>query len=234
MSEEQSGTDFWYAVNNTEILTLPSRRLETFGATMLNYYVISELMDSVNQVRVREGRIEAFRPQIITPASYEQSVLEGFAAEEAGKYLDWIREHEKDLRILQYGFKIRKQEFSEQVLLDNVTAVTERVRDSVKQKHDPFSAIIRGVDKPWEVSLIKLIHEVIRRSMPFNVRELEKRNLFGETDGVPNTIREEIEAGFLVAQRDPTQRNALAAKLEKLGIFDKYQDRFFALVRSKK
>ena len=71
--------DFWYAVNNTEILHMPTRHLETFGATVLNYHLVSELMDSTNQIKVREGRMQANRPQIITLDAYSQTVLEGFA-----------------------------------------------------------------------------------------------------------------------------------------------------------
>lgn len=225
--------DFWYAVNNTEIVSMPSRRLETFGATLLNYHMISELMDSVDQVRVREGRIHAFRPQIITPMSFTDAMLEGFG-DEAERYVDWLREHAEDLRMLQYGFKIKKEEFSEHVLSGNVKAVTERVQSEVKSKEDPFSAIVRGVDNPWEVCLVKLMVEVIRTSAPANFQELERRNMFGETDGIPNTVHQEIEAAFSATARDRSMIGKLAGKLERYGLFEKYQDRFFALVRGNK
>ncbi|NQT94570.1 MAG: hypothetical protein HQ559_17575 [Lentisphaerae bacterium] len=89
--------DFWYAVNNTEILLMPSAYLETFDATVLNYHLVCELMDSVGQTRVREGRIQASRPQIITPEAYSQTILEGFG-DEARHYIDWLKEHEKEVR----------------------------------------------------------------------------------------------------------------------------------------
>ena len=54
--------DFWYAVNHTEVLELPRNRLETFAATLINYRLVTEPMDSVGQVRIREGRILSFRP----------------------------------------------------------------------------------------------------------------------------------------------------------------------------
>jgi hypothetical protein len=72
--------DFWYAVNNTEVLELPRGRLETFGSTLINYHLVTELMDAVGQVRVREGRIQSFRPEILTPQSFSESPLEGFQA----------------------------------------------------------------------------------------------------------------------------------------------------------
>ena len=233
MQKKRDKFDFWYAINNTEIVSLPSRKLETFGATILNYHVVSELMDCVNQVRVREGRIQSFRPQIVLPntASFEQAMLEGFG-EAAERYIDWLRDHRLELHILQYGFKIKKEEFSEQVLTDNVNAVIERVKEGVSNRKDPFSAVVRGVDDPWEVSLLKLMMEVIRASVPGNVQDLRRRNLFGETDGVPNVVRQEIEDAFLAASRQPALIKRLAALLEKHGLFERYQDRFFALLKA--
>jgi len=231
MTEKHDKLDFWYAAKNTRIVTMPARHLETFGATLLNYYIISELMDNINQVRVREGRIQAYRPQIIVPGSDEfNKVLDGFG-EEAEKYMDWIKDHSADMHFLRYGFKIKKEEFSEQVLSDNLEAVTDKVKDSVKGKNDPFSAVVVGVDNPWEVSLLSLMVEVIRNSIPANVNDMKRRNLFGETDGVPNSIREELEKAFTAAGRNPKLIGTLAKKLEKYGVFEKYQDRFFSLVR---
>ena len=109
MGKQPDKFDFWYAVSNTRILSMPSRLIETFGTTVLNYHMISEPMDTVNRVRVREGRIQAYRPQIVVPPSLDDEVLEGFG-EEAGKYADWLRENGPDLRMLQYGFKIKKEE----------------------------------------------------------------------------------------------------------------------------
>jgi hypothetical protein len=136
------------------------------------------------------------------------------------------------LHILQYGFKIRKEHFSEQVLLDNVKAVIEKVNASVKEKADPFSAVVLGVDEPWEVCLVKLMAEVIGKSAPFHFRELEQRHLFGQTDGTPNVVRQEIEEYFQAARKDKSMIGRLAAKLEKHSLFEKYQDRFFSLVKS--
>ena len=51
--------DFWYAVNNTEVVLKPRKQLETFGNSTVNYVLISEMMDEVNKVRIREGTIIA-------------------------------------------------------------------------------------------------------------------------------------------------------------------------------
>src|SRR5271167_2503131 len=93
MSDKQE-FDFWYAVNHTEIVLRPRQHLETFGATVIDYLLISELMDQAGQVRVREGRLQAYRPEIITPQSFMANSLEGFNESQSCDYMDWLRAHE--------------------------------------------------------------------------------------------------------------------------------------------
>ena len=233
MKEKKDIFDFWYAVNNTKIIMTPSRHLETFGTTVLNYHLISELMDSVNQVRVREGRMQAHQPQIITPESYSQTMLEGFG-EEASKYIDWIKEHEQNIKVLQYGYKLKQESFSEQVISDNIQNVAERVKNEVKANADPLSAVVIGVDDPWDVCLIKLFREVIQNSAPANFQELTRRHMFEDADGIPKGIRNEIDAVFLAASKNSSLINALGKQLQKLGLFEEYQDRFFSLIKTSK
>jgi hypothetical protein len=229
--KERTTFDFWYAVNNTEIVQLPARHLETFGTTLLHYHLVSELMDSVDQVRVREGRMKASRPQIITPQAYANTFLDGFG-EEANRYVDWLREHEKDVRILQYGYRLSQESFSEHIVTDKVQAVVERVKSTVKDSNDPFSAVVVGVDDPWDVCLVKLFWEVIQSSARTNIQQLEQRHMFEQEGGVPKGLRHEIEAAFLAASRNALLIKPLGRKLNACGLFNEYQDRFFALVRS--
>ena len=225
--------DFWYAVNNTEIIRMPSCQLETFGTTILDYHMVSQLMDSVDQVRVREGRMQAGKPEIITPAAYSQVLLEGFG-EEAGRYIDWIREHEKDIHILQYGYKLKQESFSEHLVSDTVQAVLERVKGDVKRKGSPSSAILLGVDNPWDVCLIKLFREVIQKSADTNIRELAGRSMFDDAGGVSKGIRDDIEASFQAANKNAGMIKPLGTKLQRYGLFEEYQDRFFALMKGRK
>lgn len=224
--------DFWYAVNNTEIVQMPAKHLETFGATTLNYHLVSEMMDSVNQIRVRTGRMQASRPEIITPEAYSQTLLEGFG-EEASRYVDWLKEHEKHIRVLQYGYRLKQEAFSEEVVTDNIKAVVERVKTQIKAANDPLSALLIGVDRPWDVCLIKLFWEVIQTSAKTNIMEMEKQKLF-EPSRIPAGVRHDIESAFLEAGRNPAHIKHLAALLDRHSIFDEYQDRFFALVKMSK
>ena len=216
--------DFWYAVNNTEVLELPRGRLETFGTTLINYRLVTELMDSVGQVRIREGRIQSFRPEILTPGSFAESPLaEGFRSAPAEDFVRWLREHEAELVLLKYGFKIRQETLTESVVHDTVDNVLDRVRADLKSREDPLSALVRGVDEPWEVCLLKLLFEVVRASAPGNARDLRAD---------PDGSRHAIELAFRQAARDRTRLAPLAQLLNRLGKFADYEDRFYALVRS--
>lgn len=230
MNKQPTQFDFWYAVNNTEVVVAPSKHLETFGNTLINYHLVSELMDSVSQVRVREGRMQAMRPQIVTPSSYSSMILEGFG-EQAEKYLEWLRDHEDQVRILRYGYTLKQEAFSEQVVSDKLDAVMERVKKDVADRNDPFSAVVKGVDQPWDVCLVRLFWQVIQNSAQANFREMAAKKMFEIRDGLPGGVREEIETAFVAAGRDASLIKPLGRLLQQHGVFDQYQDRFFALVK---
>ncbi len=219
---EDAEFDFWYAVNNTEVLRTPGSRLETFGNTLVQYHLLTEAMDDVNKVRIREGRIEAYRPQIITPDQMTSVMLEGFG-DQAEDYLDWLRHNDQSFVALQYGFSIRKQEVNEHEVTDSLQEVTERVRAELEEASTDDHALLIGVDEPWEVCLLKLMVELIHQSAPRHARQLQAD---------PEGHRHEIEQAFLQASRDSSQVSAVADLLKRYRLFGEYQDRFFALVRS--
>lgn len=223
MSKPPNQFDFWYAVNNTDILLLPRNSLETFGATQIHYALLTEPMDAVGQVRIREGRIQAYRPEILTPQSLIETPLEGFQTEEAENFVRWLREHEADLMILKYGFKIRYETLTESVVHDSLQAVGERVLADFQQHNEPMGAVLAGVDDPWEVCLLKLLFEVARKSAPGNMRDLRAD---------PDGSHREIDRAFRVASRDKSKLAPLAELLKAKGRFSEYEDRFYALVRS--
>ena len=222
--------NFWYAVNNTEILVMPQSSLETFGATNLHYHMVSELMDAANQIRIREGTILSSRPQLITPSYYENELLEGFG-DQARQYVDWLRNNAKDLLILQYGFKLHKQEINEHVVTGNLKEIAERVKASVTEANNPMAAVLTGVDDSWDVCLLKLWVDVVRNSAPKNISDLGRSNMLADENGMPKAIRADIERMFTDTARNPGQLNDLYTALRRFGLFSEYEDRFFALVR---
>ncbi len=224
--------DFWYALQNTEVIQPPSGRLETFGNTVVNYHLLCESMDRINEVRIREGRIEAFRPQIITLNNQQDALADGFGPE-AKDYLDWLKENAEDLVLLRYGFQIKKEEIRQYIVHESLPIVVGQIEDEVKQKNDPLSAIVVGVEKPWEVSLMKLMVDVMQRSVLANVKDLQSKNLLPmNPEQSEQKKREEIERDFRQAARDRSLIQDLGRKLQKYELFDEFEDRFFALVRN--
>jgi hypothetical protein len=176
--------------------------------------------------------MQALRPQIITPSSYSSLALEGFG-EQAQQYLEWLKEHEDTVRILRYGYTLKQEAFSEQVVTESMETVLERVKTEVASKKDPFAAVIKGVDDPWDVCLVRLFWAVIQNSAQANIRELHERRMFEMQDGLPAGLRDEVEKAFQAAAKDPSLVKALGKLLQDNGLFERYQDRFFNLVQGR-
>lgn len=168
--------DFDYAIENTHVILAPERQIATFGSTSFNFYLISELMDRVDQVRVRNGKIHAERPQILTPEHYCRLLLEGFG-EKAQRYVEQLREHARNVAVLRYGFQFRKTDVTEQTLRDPIDAVINRTKRQVESENEPLSAVIQGVDDAWEVCLLKFTIDMIERSSGENLGDFRKRGL---------------------------------------------------------
>jgi hypothetical protein len=168
--------DFQYAIENTRVILAPEKQIATFGSTSFRFYLISELMDQVNEIRVRDGRIHAERPQILTPEHYCRLLLEGFG-EKAQKYVELLRERTRDMAVLRYGFQFRKTDVVENRVRDTMEAVVERIRRQVEHSEEPLSAVIQGVDDAWEVCLLKFTIDMIERSSGGNFGDFRRRGL---------------------------------------------------------
>lgn len=168
--------DFAYAMEHTKVLLAPRSRIATFGDTRFRFVLLTELMDSVNEVRIRDGRIEAGRPQIVSPEHFSKVLLEGFG-EEADRYAEWLSRHGEEMAILKYGFKFTRTDLSESVVRDSIEAVGDRVASEVEQSGDPLSAVIQGVDDAWEVCLLKFSIDLVQGSAGDNTDDFRNQGL---------------------------------------------------------
>ena len=168
--------DFDYAIENTQVILAPEGRIATFGSTSFNFYLISELMDRVDQVRVRNGKIHAERPQILTPEHFRNLLLEGFG-EKAQRYVEQLQERLRNIAVLRYGFQFRKTDVTEETVRDSMDAVVSRTKRRVESGNEPLSAVIQGVDDAWEVCLLKFTIDMIERSSGGNIGDFRKRGL---------------------------------------------------------
>jgi hypothetical protein len=167
---------FQYAIENTEVIVAPQGRIATFGQTSFRFFLISELMDQVNEVRVRDGRIHAERPQILTPEHYARVLLEGFG-EQARQFADQLRERAANFAVLRYGFRFRKTDVTEKTFRSPLLTVIDETKARLERLDEPLSAVIQGVDDAWEVCLLKFTIDLIERSSGGNLGDLRRQGL---------------------------------------------------------
>lgn len=138
--------------------------------------MLSEPMDAVGQVRIREGEMEAQKPTIIRPDAMHQVELEGFQ-EKASEFLDWLRTNNMEPVFFQYGFLFKRTNVQETLLNENLTIVRERLLDQARASGDPMLAVIEGVDDAWEVCLLKFAMDMIGKSSDINVFDFKRKGL---------------------------------------------------------
>jgi hypothetical protein len=223
-----------YAVSQTEILRLPRQSLATFGTTIINYYLLtepaySELVHEEETV-IREGKVSSDKPRVITP--YYLSRLEGFG-ENAGRYLDMIiSQYGPHAPGVLYRYKNEPKEFT--IVSDRLEVVAERLNERIDKKGDRLTAIVKGIDELWDVSLLRFISELTERSLRGNLVDLDRRGLLGvDQSGLPAEARQGIENLFLEVARGERDPSVLKEELDRWDIFPEYEDRFLDLFRKK-
>jgi len=233
---ETDGDRIEYAARHTEILRHPRQHLSTFGITNVYYYLVTEptykeLVSDVNETVIREGRVIANKPKIVTP--YYLSRLEGFSYD-ARRYLEMlIRMHGADAPGLFYTYKNEPKELN--IVSDSWPAVVDKLNDEIDKKGDPLASIIKGQDDLWDVSLLKFIYEITSRSLPNNISQLGSRGLLGMSHGgIPVGARQRIEELFGQVARGECAAYELEQELNHWGAFEEYQDRFFALFKKQR
>ncbi|MFO8102189.1 MAG: hypothetical protein R6U37_08520 [Dehalococcoidia bacterium] len=220
-----------YALSHTELVRPPTQRLNTFGNTNVHYYILTEPMDSVNETRVREGKVTAERPKIVT-SDYLLNAFEGFGEDAAAQARTMLSRFEFDPDIMEY--KYRNDLGNSWLLSENISDVIIKIASKIDDENDPMGAILKAPDDAWQISLMKFIMDMTRSSLHKNVSELSSRGLFNRVQGIPKFVREEIDDLFRSAEQGQVSVDELGSKLQSYGLFEHYQDRFFALFHQRK
>lgn len=165
-----------YAMETAKLLREPDRRIDTFGSTRFKFTMLSQPMDSIGQVRVRCGEVEAQKPQIIRPQDMGGVGLEGFD-DKASEFLDFLREQKLEPVFFQYGFMFKRSNVTEELVHEDIEAVRDRVMEEVRVSGDPMLAIMEGVDDAWEIALLKFAIEMIGKSSDINTFDFKRKGL---------------------------------------------------------
>ena len=220
--------NIWFAVNQTRVITEPNQTIETFGVTRIRYYIVSEVLDSVGKIKIHEGIITSEKPSIITPQHFAQQILNGFG-EEAKAYADWLSQNGDFVKIIQYGLQIRKEEIKEEVVSGTLDEVIGRVI-GIAEKSREVSTIIQGVENMWEISLMKFMETYIAKSVTKNFQEIQSHQEMLAQQEEAN-VKQAIEEEFFESRGKRQKIVDLGSKLQDMGLFPKYEDRFYALLR---
>ena len=167
--------DFHYAMENTRIVVPPSQAIETYGQTSFHFRLVTEPMDEIGSVRIRQGMIHAERPRILAPQYISRLLLEGFG-EKAQNFAGWM-EDQKNIHLLRYGFTLKKTDISERIIREPKEEILQRLEEELRREDQPLSVLIEGIDDAWEVCLMKFTMDMIQRSAGENVAEWRRRGL---------------------------------------------------------
>jgi hypothetical protein len=216
-----------YALENTQLVRAPQQSLATFGSSVIDYYVVTELVGNLSVVR--DGKVIAERPRIVTPAYLVN--VEGFS-EQARRYIGMMARERPYESGIFYRYKNEPKGMN--VVSEPIKQVINKLSSQMEEEHNPLSTIIRGVEELWDVSLLMFIYELTTRSVGTNVAEFGRRGFLDiDAGGVPQGARDYIEELFEQASRNLSRAPELVVELNRWGLFPEYQDRFFALFRRK-
>ncbi len=221
------------AVARTEILRAPKQGLFTFGTTNIYYYLVTEpiyteITKKTGETVIREGKVIAERPRIVTP--YFLTNLEGFS-DNARHYFDQlIKMYGKNAPGLLYAYRNEPKQMN--IVSDNIQTVIEKLNAEIDKSGDPLKAIIKGIDELWDVALFRFIFEMTNRSVGDNINQLGARGLLGvDNKGVPVEARYRIDELFRLVARGELDPRELKAELDHWGLFGEYEDKFLSLFR---
>ncbi len=223
------------AVRHTEILRPPKQSLATFGTTNIYYYLLTEpvykdLVEDANETVIREGRVIAQRPKVVTPNYLSR--LEGFSSE-ARRYFEMLTgKHGPNVAGLFYSYRNEPKELN--IVSDGLLAVVDRLNAEIDKRGEPLTSIIKGEDDLWDVSLMQFIYEITESSVQNNLRQMGARGLLNiDSSGIPADARVKIEELFRMAYAGECEPRELKDELDRWDLFEDYEDRFLALFKKR-
>lgn len=162
-------------LRETKLVRPPKRLLSTFGATRIEYHLVSPVEGTPSKTRLREGMVVSDRPKIMTPDAFKER-FEGFGDEsDFRQYLD--SRYAELLRALEYTFK--NDGLRSTVVASSPEETSARIVADVDGRDVAQAAVITTPDAAWSLALMGFTLEEAKRSFPTNVRDLDRRGLFG-------------------------------------------------------
>ncbi|MCK5567355.1 MAG: hypothetical protein KAI62_05540 [Actinomycetia bacterium] len=237
------------ALKNTEVILEPKELISSYGSTTVHYYMLAipmylqfEGKSKDSETIVREGRITWQKPKLLTPSYMLR--LEGFS-EEARKALEMLAMEDSDLAMLLYKLRLVRDSEKMDIVSESLNSVLDKIIGDINKKGDKHTAVIKGVDQFWDVSLSKFTQELMSRSAYYSqLPDMMEGNAIGMNSsgfpivvrdgaGIPVPARKEIEILFKLFEKGEIKPSRLKNELDRWEVFDQYQDRFLGFFKRK-
>ena len=218
MDHDKKENNLKRVMSLTNIIRYPKQQIYTFGDTDFKYKIVSSNQESGSTLRI--GKLRCKSPTIVTPETFLQT-FQGFSgdAEEFARrsYADIVSR----IRVLGYQFlHIHEQESQ---YSESARQVTDRILGELSESQIDI-AVLTSPDDLWGIALVKVMFDVLKKSVRGNIEDLNERGFFlSETE----RKKQEIEILFSEAQADQQYINELAERLRDYNLFGEYEDRFF-------
>lgn len=237
------------ALENTEVILEPKELISSYSSTTVHYFMLAVPMylkfegrSKDSETIVREGRITWQKPKLLTPSYMLR--LEGFS-DEARKALEMLAMEDNDLAMLLYRLRLVRDSEKMDIVSESLNTVLDRIIDDINKSGDKHTAVIKGIDQFWDVSLSKFTQELMTKSA-YNSQlpDMMEGNTIGmnssgfpviarDRSGIPVAARKEIEILFKLFEKGEIKPSRLKNELDRWEVFDQYQDRFLTFFKRK-
>ena len=217
--------DYQYFLNQIkqiQLIKLPSLKISSFGETSYIYYIITSDKNTQQSI-IREGSLILNKPLIISYDNFKE-VFQGFSGDTLKNIETLFDEVGDQLKLLGYQFKqvIREKWIEKQT-------IPYALKDlKTKVEKNPMAAILIGNEQQWELPIVRLTSEIIKKSLKINIKEFEERGYF-DKNGIAPKVYQEIETLFSESLTDKNKIKDLGQLLQHYHLFEEYEERFFAL-----
>jgi hypothetical protein len=237
------------ALKDTEVILDPEELISSYHSTTVRYYLLSVPMylqfegrGDDSETIVREGKITWQKPKLLTP-SYMLRV-EGFS-EEARKAFEMLASEDRDLAMILYKLRLAKNTEKIDIVSESFEKVLKKIIGDIQKRKEKNTAVIKGVDEFWDVSLSKFTQELMTRSAYFSqLPDMLENSIIGmnsqgfpvikrDGSGIPLAALKEIEILFKLFEKGEIKPARLKEELDRWGVFDRYQDRFLRYFKRK-
>ncbi len=158
------------AINNTEIVRLPIKRLLTFGLTNFDYVFLGESLVNKGDTVVRKGKLSIDKPALILPGN--MPTFKGFNTEDGigldSKLSSFFYVRGISFPSLRYTNEICEIDIFE----GSLTEAERHYLDEVRNNELISTGIVIGSDMSWQFSVLLMSCHIIDNYVDRDLREI--------------------------------------------------------------